>query len=111
MGGTGRVELLKVRRPRDFQRHLRTNMIFEEKSQCFILFHHFHPVVLEVQEIGRNMPNDLSRALGEHIGFAGIDRSELNDNDHYYLNLPNVSIVDAGGFYALIIVRQDWRCD
>jgi len=107
----GRIELLKVRRPRGFQRHLRTNMISEEKSQYFIPFHHFHPDVLEVQEIWRNMPNDLSRALGERIGLAGIDRSELNDDEHYYFNLPNVSITAAEGFYALIIVGQGWRCD
>ena len=52
----GRVELLKVRRSRGYQRHLRTNMISEEKSQCYIPFHHFHPGVLEAKGDARNMP-------------------------------------------------------
>jgi len=51
----GRVELLKVTRQRDFRRHLRTNMISEEKSHFFIPFHHFHPDVLEAKGDARNM--------------------------------------------------------
>ena len=36
------------------------------------------------------------------MGLTEVDRSEHNDEDRYYLNLPNISIAAAEGYYAVL---------
>ena len=72
------------------------------RENIILSFHHFHPDVLKFKGTTRNMPTYLSRTLGEHVGLTEVDRSEPSDEDRYYLNLPNVSIAAAEGYYAVL---------